>query len=114
MVRRFCAYVLEFKYFDGFTHYWCTLLPALELAYETCIKANTNMTPAVLEKGWNPRLPQYSLSKGLVELHPTEASFKGMLEKARKHAIRFWRTHLHMPKTSGTNHMQPQTSKWDI
>ncbi|MBW0585159.1 hypothetical protein O181_124874 [Austropuccinia psidii MF-1] len=30
MVRRFCAYVLEFKDCDGFTHDWCTLLPALE------------------------------------------------------------------------------------
>ncbi|MBW0590628.1 hypothetical protein O181_130343 [Austropuccinia psidii MF-1] len=30
MVRRFCAYGLEFKDCDGFTHYWCTLLPALE------------------------------------------------------------------------------------
>ncbi|MBW0592228.1 hypothetical protein O181_131943 [Austropuccinia psidii MF-1] len=29
MIRRFCAYVLEFKDSDGFTHDWCTLLPAL-------------------------------------------------------------------------------------
>ncbi|MBW0558505.1 hypothetical protein O181_098220 [Austropuccinia psidii MF-1] len=33
MVRRVCAYGLEFKDCDGFTHVWCTLLPALELAY---------------------------------------------------------------------------------
>ncbi|MBW0518994.1 hypothetical protein O181_058709 [Austropuccinia psidii MF-1] len=32
MVRRFCVYGLEFKDCDVFTHYWCTLLPALELA----------------------------------------------------------------------------------
>ncbi|MBW0513777.1 hypothetical protein O181_053492 [Austropuccinia psidii MF-1] len=31
MIRRFCAYGLEFKNSDGFTHYWCTLIPALEL-----------------------------------------------------------------------------------
>ncbi|MBW0586278.1 hypothetical protein O181_125993 [Austropuccinia psidii MF-1] len=35
MVRRFCAYGLELKDCDGFTHHWCTLLPALELAYKT-------------------------------------------------------------------------------
>ncbi|MBW0550520.1 hypothetical protein O181_090235 [Austropuccinia psidii MF-1] len=29
MIRRFCAYGLEFKDSDGFTHYWCTLTPAL-------------------------------------------------------------------------------------
>ncbi|MBW0530467.1 hypothetical protein O181_070182 [Austropuccinia psidii MF-1] len=32
MVRRFCSYGLEFKYCDGFTQDWCTLLPELELA----------------------------------------------------------------------------------
>ncbi|MBW0504377.1 hypothetical protein O181_044092 [Austropuccinia psidii MF-1] len=37
MVKGFCAYGLEFKYCDGFTHYWCTLLPELELAYKTSI-----------------------------------------------------------------------------
>ncbi|MBW0505402.1 hypothetical protein O181_045117 [Austropuccinia psidii MF-1] len=88
MVRRSCAYGLELKDCDGFTHYWCTLLPALELEYKTSIHASTNQTCAVLEKGWNPRLPQDSLRKYLVELHPTAASFKGMLDKGRKHAVR--------------------------
>ncbi|MBW0532675.1 hypothetical protein O181_072390 [Austropuccinia psidii MF-1] len=54
MVRRICAYGLEIKDCDGFTHYWCTLIPALELAYKTSIHASTNQTPAILEKGWNP------------------------------------------------------------
>ncbi|MBW0515821.1 hypothetical protein O181_055536 [Austropuccinia psidii MF-1] len=39
MVKRFFAYGLEFKDYDGFTHDWCTLLPALELAYKTSIHA---------------------------------------------------------------------------
>ncbi|MBW0578056.1 hypothetical protein O181_117771 [Austropuccinia psidii MF-1] len=65
MVKRFCAYCLEFKDFDGFTHYWCTLLPALELAYKKYIHASTNQTPAILEKGWNPKLPQDYLRKDL-------------------------------------------------
>ncbi|MBW0478264.1 hypothetical protein O181_017979 [Austropuccinia psidii MF-1] len=88
MVREFCEYGLEFKYCDGLTHDWCTLLPALELAYKPSIHASTTQTPAVLEKGWNPRLPQDSLRKDLVELHPTAASFKGILQKSRKHAVR--------------------------
>ncbi|MBW0463777.1 hypothetical protein O181_003492 [Austropuccinia psidii MF-1] len=29
IIIRFCAYVLEFKDSNGFTHYWCTLTPAL-------------------------------------------------------------------------------------
>ncbi|MBW0549273.1 hypothetical protein O181_088988 [Austropuccinia psidii MF-1] len=88
MVRRICAYGLEFKDCDGFTHNCCTLLPALELAYKTSIHASINQTPAILEKGWNPKLPQDSLRKDLVEIHPTAASLKGMLGKTRKHAIR--------------------------
>ncbi|MBW0524544.1 hypothetical protein O181_064259 [Austropuccinia psidii MF-1] len=88
MVRRFCAYGLEFKDCDGFTHEWCTHLPELELAYKTSIHASINQTPAILEKGWNPTLPQDSLRKYLIEIHPTAASFKGMLDKAVKHAVR--------------------------
>ncbi|MBW0585730.1 hypothetical protein O181_125445 [Austropuccinia psidii MF-1] len=88
MVRRVCACGLEFKDCNGFTHDWCTLLPELQLAYKTYIHATTNQTPAILEKGWNPKLPKDSLKKDLVELHPTAASFEGMLEKARKHAVR--------------------------
>ncbi|MBW0572739.1 hypothetical protein O181_112454 [Austropuccinia psidii MF-1] len=78
MVRRVCAYGLEFKDCDGFIHYWCALLPALELAYKTSIHTSTNQTPAILEKGWNPKLPQDSLRKDLIEIHPTAASFKGI------------------------------------
>ncbi|MBW0510226.1 hypothetical protein O181_049941 [Austropuccinia psidii MF-1] len=88
MVRRLCAYVLELKDCDGFAYNWCTLLQALELAYKTSIHSSTNQTPSILEKGWNPKLPQDSLRKYLFEIHPTAASFKGMLEKAIKHAVR--------------------------
>ncbi|MBW0586132.1 hypothetical protein O181_125847 [Austropuccinia psidii MF-1] len=88
MVRKVCAYGLELEDFDGFIHDWCTLLPSLELEYKTSIHARTNQTPAILEKGWNPNLPQDSLRKDLVEIHSTAASFKGMLDRARKHAVR--------------------------
>ncbi|MBW0594020.1 hypothetical protein O181_133735, partial [Austropuccinia psidii MF-1] len=60
----------------------------LELAYKTSIHASTNQTPAILEKGWNLKLPQGSLRKDLIEIHPTADSFKGLLDKARKHAVR--------------------------
>ncbi|MBW0565137.1 hypothetical protein O181_104852 [Austropuccinia psidii MF-1] len=50
MIRRFCAYGLEFKDCDGFTHDWCTLLPALKLAYKTSIHATTNQTSTFFGK----------------------------------------------------------------
>ncbi|MBW0593754.1 hypothetical protein O181_133469 [Austropuccinia psidii MF-1] len=63
-------------------------LPALELAYKTSIHASTNQTPAILERGWNSKLPKDSSRKDLVEIHPTAGSFKRMLDKARKNAKR--------------------------
>ncbi|MBW0498386.1 hypothetical protein O181_038101 [Austropuccinia psidii MF-1] len=35
IIRRFCAYGLEFKGSDGFTHDWCTLIPDFALEYKT-------------------------------------------------------------------------------
>ncbi|MBW0482646.1 hypothetical protein O181_022361 [Austropuccinia psidii MF-1] len=64
------------------------LLHAVELEYRTSIHSSTNKTPSFLERQWNSRLPQYSLRKELVELQPTAASFKGMLEEASNHAVR--------------------------
>ncbi|MBW0581516.1 hypothetical protein O181_121231 [Austropuccinia psidii MF-1] len=86
MIRRFCSYGLEFKYSDGFTQSWCTLLPELELAYKTSIHSSTGKTPEVLEKGCNPKLPVDTLTKDLVDIHPAASSFKLFLDKVRHHA----------------------------
>ncbi|MBW0504240.1 hypothetical protein O181_043955 [Austropuccinia psidii MF-1] len=61
----------------------CTLLP-----YKKSIHASNNQTLAIVEKGWNPKLPQDLLRNDLVEIYPTASSSKGMLEKARKNAVR--------------------------
>ncbi|MBW0564022.1 hypothetical protein O181_103737 [Austropuccinia psidii MF-1] len=68
MIRRLCAYGLEFKDSYGFTHYWCTLIPALELAYKTSIHSSTGKIPAMLERGCNQRLPYDTLKKDLVDI----------------------------------------------
>ncbi|MBW0549954.1 hypothetical protein O181_089669 [Austropuccinia psidii MF-1] len=88
MNRRFCSYGLEFKDSDGFPHDWCTLIPAVELEYKTSIHSSTGKTPEMLEKGCNPRLPYDTLKKDLVDINPTESSFKIMLDKVRHHANR--------------------------
>ncbi|MBW0563293.1 hypothetical protein O181_103008 [Austropuccinia psidii MF-1] len=88
MVRRFCEYGLELKDCDGFTHFWCILLPELELAYKKSVHSSTNKTSAIIEKGWNPMLPKDSLRKDFVQTHPAAASFKVMLDKDRKHSVR--------------------------
>ncbi|MBW0555299.1 hypothetical protein O181_095014 [Austropuccinia psidii MF-1] len=83
IISIFCAYGLYFKDSDGFTHDWCTLIPALEMAYKTSIHSSTGKTPAMLEKGWNPRLPDDNLKKDLMDIHSTARSSKIMLDKAR-------------------------------
>ncbi|MBW0593457.1 hypothetical protein O181_133172 [Austropuccinia psidii MF-1] len=40
----------------------------------------------MLEKGWNPKLPVDTLKKDLVDIHPTDSSFKLFLDKVRHHA----------------------------
>ncbi|MBW0503985.1 hypothetical protein O181_043700 [Austropuccinia psidii MF-1] len=35
LIRRFCASGMECKYHEGYTHDWVTLLPAVQLAYNT-------------------------------------------------------------------------------
>ncbi|MBW0515002.1 hypothetical protein O181_054717 [Austropuccinia psidii MF-1] len=89
IVRNVFAYCLELKDCDGVTHYWCTLLASLELAYKASFHSSTNQTPAILEKGWNARLPQDSLRNIFFGINPTADSFTGMLEKARKNAVIF-------------------------
>ncbi|MBW0563106.1 hypothetical protein O181_102821 [Austropuccinia psidii MF-1] len=86
MIKIFCAYGLEFKDSDGFTYDWCTFIPAFELAYKTSIHSSTGKTPAMLEKGWNPKLPVGTLKKELVDIHSTASRFKLFLDKVRHHA----------------------------
>ncbi|MBW0500705.1 hypothetical protein O181_040420 [Austropuccinia psidii MF-1] len=86
MIIRFCAYGLELEDSNGFTHDWHTLIPALELAYKTSIHAPTGKNPAMLQKGWNPKLQFDTLKKDLVDIHQNSSSFKILLDKMRHHA----------------------------
>ncbi|MBW0529361.1 hypothetical protein O181_069076 [Austropuccinia psidii MF-1] len=47
MIRIFCGCSLAFKYSDGFTHDWCTLIPVLELEYKSSVHYSTGQTPAI-------------------------------------------------------------------
>jgi hypothetical protein len=86
MIRRFCAYGLEFKDNDGYTHDWVSLLPILKLAYSTSIHSTTGKAPVLLEKGWIPNLPKDFIKQEQVDIHPTSGTYAKMFESARKHA----------------------------
>ncbi|MBW0554405.1 hypothetical protein O181_094120 [Austropuccinia psidii MF-1] len=51
ILRRFCAYGMEYKDHEGYTHDWVTLLTAVQLAYNTSQHYTTGKTPALIEKG---------------------------------------------------------------
>ncbi|MBW0542096.1 hypothetical protein O181_081811 [Austropuccinia psidii MF-1] len=63
IVRRFYAYGKEYKDHEGYTHEWATLLPAVQLAYNTSQHSTTGKTPALVEKGRNPSFPVHHLKK---------------------------------------------------
>ncbi|MBW0463164.1 hypothetical protein O181_002879 [Austropuccinia psidii MF-1] len=111
MIRRFCAYGLEFKYSDDFTHYWCTIIPALELEYKKSVHSSTGQTPAMLEKGWNPKLPEDTMRKDLIDIHPTASIFKLMLYKVKHNAKQSMNKAFDYSNRSGTRVTKYQTSK---
>ncbi|MBW0537325.1 hypothetical protein O181_077040 [Austropuccinia psidii MF-1] len=55
-------------------------------SYKTSVHSSTGQTPAISDKGWNPRLPADTLKNDLIDIHPTASSFKLILDKAKQHA----------------------------
>ncbi|MBW0462979.1 hypothetical protein O181_002694 [Austropuccinia psidii MF-1] len=85
-IRRICAYGLELKDSDGFTHDWHTLIPASESEYKKPVHSSTGQTLSILEKQWNLRLSGDTLRKDLIDIHPTASRFTIMLDKVKKHS----------------------------
>ncbi|MBW0548329.1 hypothetical protein O181_088044 [Austropuccinia psidii MF-1] len=52
--RRFCAYGMQYKDHEGYAHYWFSLLPAVQLAYNKSQNSTTGKSPSLVAKGWNP------------------------------------------------------------
>ncbi|MBW0483179.1 hypothetical protein O181_022894 [Austropuccinia psidii MF-1] len=82
IVRRFCAYGMEYKVHEGYTHYWVTLLPEIELAYNTILHSTAGKSASLVEKGLNPLLPVDHLKKNFLAIHPTSKDFHDMWKKA--------------------------------
>ncbi|MBW0584209.1 hypothetical protein O181_123924, partial [Austropuccinia psidii MF-1] len=115
MIRIFCAYLLEVKDSDGFTHYWCTLITALEPEYKKSVHSSTGQTPAILEKGCNARLPADTLRKELIEIYPTASSFKIMLDKVKHHAKQSMNDNFDYAKQKwGKSHKVPDFKVGDL
>ncbi|MBW0571067.1 hypothetical protein O181_110782 [Austropuccinia psidii MF-1] len=82
ILRKFCAYGMEYKDHEGYTHECVTLLPAVQLAYNTSQHSTTGKTPALIEKWWNPLLTVDHLKKNLLTIHPTAKDFHEVWKRA--------------------------------
>ncbi|MBW0572300.1 hypothetical protein O181_112015 [Austropuccinia psidii MF-1] len=82
VLRRFCAYSMEYKDHEGYTHDWVTLLPAVQLPYNLSNHSYTGERPALVEKGWNPLFPVDHLKKTHLTIHPTAKDFHDMWKRS--------------------------------
>ncbi|MBW0495048.1 hypothetical protein O181_034763 [Austropuccinia psidii MF-1] len=69
---------MEYKDHEGYIHDWVTLLPEIQLAYNTSKHSTTGKTPALVEKGWDSLLPVDHLKKNLLTIQPTAKEFHKM------------------------------------
>ncbi|MBW0554206.1 hypothetical protein O181_093921 [Austropuccinia psidii MF-1] len=88
IIRRFCAYGMEYKDHEGYTHDWFTLLPEVQLAYNTSQHSITGKSPPLVEKGWNPLLPLHHLKKSLLNIYPSVKACHDMWKRACDTAAR--------------------------
>ncbi|MBW0471265.1 hypothetical protein O181_010980 [Austropuccinia psidii MF-1] len=82
IIIRFCAYGMEYKDHEGYTHDWVTLLPTVKLAYNTSQHSTTGKSPSLVEKGWNPLWPVDHLKENLLTIHPAAKDFHDMWKRA--------------------------------
>ncbi|MBW0482230.1 hypothetical protein O181_021945 [Austropuccinia psidii MF-1] len=82
IIRIFCAYGMEYKDHEGYTHDWATLLPVIQLAYNTSLHSTTGKSPSLVENKWNISLPVDHLKKNLLTIHPTAKDFHDEWKKA--------------------------------
>ncbi|MBW0496620.1 hypothetical protein O181_036335 [Austropuccinia psidii MF-1] len=88
IIRRFCAYGMEYKDHEGYTHDWVSLKREVQLAYNTSRHSTTGKLPSLVEKWWNPLFPVDHLKKNLLTIHPTAKDFHYMWKRACETATR--------------------------
>ncbi|MBW0545530.1 hypothetical protein O181_085245 [Austropuccinia psidii MF-1] len=75
IIRRFCAYDMEYKYHEGYPHDWFTIFPDIKLADKTSQHSTTGKSPSLVEKGCSPLFTVNKVEENLLNIHPT---FKGI------------------------------------
>ncbi|MBW0502841.1 hypothetical protein O181_042556 [Austropuccinia psidii MF-1] len=114
IIRRSCAYAMEYMDHEGYTHDWVTLLPAVQLAYNTSQHSTTGKSPSLVKKGWNPLFPVDHLKKNLNNIHPTAKDFHDMSKRACDTAAKCVAEEQGYNKQSwDKSHMEPEFKEGD-
>ncbi|MBW0532513.1 hypothetical protein O181_072228 [Austropuccinia psidii MF-1] len=83
ILRRLCAYGMEYKNHEGYTHDWVTLLQAVQLAYNTIQHSTTGKAPALTEEDMFPSRKKNPTLPEIVEGEDSPGPVKKII-KARK------------------------------
>jgi len=88
LLRRFVAFGISYKDASGNNRDWYSLLPALQMAYNSTVHATTKSTPFEIERGYLPLTPKDFVSPTNLPLKVDHSAldFKTLLESARQHA----------------------------
>ncbi|MBW0568153.1 hypothetical protein O181_107868 [Austropuccinia psidii MF-1] len=81
IIRRFCAYDMEFKYQEWYTHDLVKLLPAIQLSHNTSEDSTTGKSPSLVEESRDPLLPVEHLRKQFLTFHPTAKESSDMWKR---------------------------------
>ncbi|MBW0499185.1 hypothetical protein O181_038900 [Austropuccinia psidii MF-1] len=80
---------MEYIYHKGYTHDFVTILPAVQIAYNTSQHSTKGKSSSRVEKRWNTVLPTDHFKKDLLYIHPTAKDFHDMLKIAHDTAGRY-------------------------
>jgi transposase InsO family protein len=88
MLRRFVAFGISYEDPDGQHRDWISILPALEMAYNSSKHSTTQEAPFVLERGYLPYTSRSLLTDRSQTLHvnPASESYGRLLRSARDRA----------------------------
>ncbi|MBW0461914.1 hypothetical protein O181_001629 [Austropuccinia psidii MF-1] len=114
IVRRFCAYGIEYKDHEGYTHDWFTRLPEVQLPYNTRQNSTTGKSPSLVEERWKPLFPVDHLKKNLLTTHPKTDGFHYMWKRACDTAAKcIAAAKEHNKQRYEKTHMQPDFKEGD-
>ncbi|MBW0494726.1 hypothetical protein O181_034441 [Austropuccinia psidii MF-1] len=78
IMKRFSPYDMEYEDNEGYIHDLVTILPAIQLSYNTSRHFTTGKSYSLIVKGWNPHFTVVCLKRNILKINPTAEEFHYM------------------------------------